>query len=498
MAAETELKLFFQPEHQEALINLLDKFPHSTANGAKRLSNGYFDTPQLQLRQWDMGLRVRGIEAFREQTIKTAGKTVGGIHSRPEYNVTIEQDFPNLQLFPREIWPKDCELAALQAQLSCLFHTDFTRQTWHVTVDESLVEVALDMGEIRAGEQGKLTEPLCELEFELLAGQPSALLVLARAVAASVPVRLGKASKAQRGYRLAAQSSPLMLEALEFIALAPEHSIKQVLLNVLETGLERWQLIEAMIFESTEDYLHCADLFCRLRACVRLLKLTLVHFNLLDEAAEQAFENIEAQLAFIEPAKSLSDVLADHKAALSKLAQGEALLLDAEEKLHSFDFYECLASLWTMPCYGQLQLQLVALLFAVEHDELVINAQVSVKDFADGLQQKSWERILALMPPNVHLSSEDYQSIAKALNESMLVGFAYGQLYPEKARDSFRRPWFDLAKGINTLASYAVLAQCSEHQGVDIRDWLENKQQSLLVAMEHSRRSAINAEPYWG
>ena len=196
MNAEIELKLFFLPIYQESLINKLDSLDNAVPQGQRRLANGYFDTPDLQLRQWDMGLRVRGYDAHREQTIKTAGQVVGGIHSRPEYNVTIQSDSPDLSLFPTSIWPADADLAATQAQLTCIFHTDFYRRAWHVQIDNSVVEVALDIGEITANGQ---QEALCELEFELLSGDTEALLKLAMQVASVVPVGLGKASKAQRG-----------------------------------------------------------------------------------------------------------------------------------------------------------------------------------------------------------------------------------------------------------------------------------------------------------
>ena len=60
MNAEIELKLFFQLEQQQALIELLDSLPDSEPKACRKLSNAYFDTPDLQLRRWDMGLRVRG------------------------------------------------------------------------------------------------------------------------------------------------------------------------------------------------------------------------------------------------------------------------------------------------------------------------------------------------------------------------------------------------------------------------------------------------------
>ena len=74
---------------------------------------------------------------------------------------------------------------------------------------------------------------------------------------------------------------------------------------------------------------------------------------------------------------------------------------------------------------------------------------------------------------------------------------AYGELYSNRSRDQFRTPWQDLALGIRTLAAYRQLKQISELAYIDISDWLENKESSLVQAMELSRRSAMKNEPYW-
>jgi inorganic triphosphatase YgiF len=68
--------------------------------------------------------------------------------------------------------------------------------------------VALDLGHIVAG---KKRTPICELELELLAGQPSALFDLAQQIARTIPVMPVNVSKAERGYALAqdGQDKPL-------------------------------------------------------------------------------------------------------------------------------------------------------------------------------------------------------------------------------------------------------------------------------------------------
>ncbi|WP_413496465.1 inorganic triphosphatase [Shewanella baltica] len=498
MNAEIELKLFFLPIYQESLINKLDSLDNAVPQGKRRLANGYFDTPDLQLRQWDMGLRVRGYDAHREQTIKTAGQVVGGIHSRPEYNVTIQADSPDLSLFPASIWPVDADLAATQAQLTCIFHTDFYRRAWHVQIDNSVVEVALDIGEITANGQ---QEALCELEFELISGDTEALLKLAIQVASVVPVRLGKASKAQRGYRLAGKAKPLDLTALEFLPLAEsrDSSTQDLTANcqiLLETALERWQLLESMIAEESKPEA-CVALWWRMRACIRLLRMTLSQFELLNVTLSSQFMSIEKQLDFIEQAQALTALLGSQRGLFAKLGQHAQVKARLMAQLSEIHLTERLHSLWQQTEYGQLQLAIVEILLKVSAGEVDISNQPSLRQHADSAQQASWMAIVEVMPLNTVMTTANYLQVAAVLDESILVGHAYGSLYEAKSRDAFRAPWQDLVLGIKTLACYRAVQDASRELDIDLNEWLEDKQQSLLFAMESTRRNAMQQQAYW-
>ncbi|MCL1146210.1 CYTH domain-containing protein [Shewanella marinintestina] len=494
MEAEIELKLFFNENHKKSLIKLLDSLPNCDAKGIEELTNGYFDTADLTLRKWDMGLRIRGVNQHLEQTIKTKGQVVGGIHSRPEYNVDVDQKFPQLNLFPNEIWPVGANIEQTQSELFCLFNTDFARQRWHIFVDDSLIEVALDIGEIRVDDA---VDPICELEFELLAGDTSALLTLAGIVSRAIPVRLGKASKAQRGYRLAGQYTPDTIDALTFIEIEPNQSLKQVAINLLTLGLDRWQTIEAMLLDPEQNQLELPMLSYRLRACIRLLKSTLKQFDLIEDSFEADFDCIECRLNFIEQALSLYGIIEGDVALVSKWPQHQALVDVATDKLQQLDVVEQVEQLLNDICYGRLQVHLVDLLTQVTDGQVSINKELDLRHFANKMQENSWQRIIDVMPRDNELSSSDYLSVAKALDDSIFVGVAYGGLYPEKSRDQFRAPWQDLALGIRTLAAYRQLKEISEIAYLDISAWLENKEQSLVQAMEFSRRSALQNEPYW-
>jgi triphosphatase len=257
MSNEVELKLFFKAQDYDSLVKVLDILPQFKPKQTKFLNNSYFDTPELQLRKWDMGLRIRGGGDHKEQTIKTRGQVIGGIHSRPEYNCPILADIPDLALFPRDIWPSNDQVIPVQQALYCLFETNFERKTWLVTQETSQkatqyisrVEIALDRGEIIAS--GK-QEVLCELELELLEGEVSALLRLAYGIAAQVPVRLGRASKAQRGYRLGGKSKAASLDDLHLVtsitseAGATELTVAE-LKKVLAVELENWQILDSLL-----------------------------------------------------------------------------------------------------------------------------------------------------------------------------------------------------------------------------------------------------------
>ncbi|MCG9697552.1 CYTH domain-containing protein [Shewanella sp. Isolate11] len=494
MEAEIELKLFFPENEREALVSLLNSLPHSEPKGSKHLSNSYFDTPELTLRHWDMGLRVRGCNGQFEQTIKTAGTVVGGVHSRPEYNVDICEPEVDLSLFPQQIWPDNGDIQQVQQQLYSLFDTDFTRMIWHIYIDESLVEVALDIGFIGAGE---LSEPICELEFELLAGDTLALLSLGEQVTQKIPARLGRASKAQRGYRLAAMSSPLQLEILDFIALDKMSDLKQAFITLLSTGLERWQLLESMLLESSDDLTQLPLLSYRLRACIRLIRCSLKQFELLDQKLEQEIDAIEQHLDYVEQGLNLTQVLEDDAAMLASVAESEAIIVEVEQGLTQLAMPTAIQSMLADTGYGHLQLSLVNLLFACRAGKINVGTEIDLQAFADQMQEESWQRIVKLMPSEAQFNSEDYQSFAKALDESILVGFAYGELYSTKARDQFRAPWQDLILGIRTLGAYRCLRQLSQSAGITIDTWLDDNEHSLLFAMEHSRRRALKSQPYW-
>ncbi|WP_445375613.1 CYTH domain-containing protein [Photorhabdus tasmaniensis] len=232
MSVEIELKLTAKPRAIPVIRQQLLLFPHHYF-APQKLTNIYFETAENQLRGLDMGLRIRGFDDQYEMTIKTAGKVIGGLHQRPEYNVPLSKPELALTLFPPHIWPENCDVEALQSRLNALFSTDFMREKWVVTYGQSEIEVVLDQGEIIAAD-GK--EPICEFELELKQGTVTDVLALAVELAKSDGLRQGNKSKAARGYQLAQGKPKAVLTSVP-----TEIDMQQSLPAVLSSILAHWQ-----------------------------------------------------------------------------------------------------------------------------------------------------------------------------------------------------------------------------------------------------------------
>lgn len=207
MTTEIELKYQLSTNNEDnntvvaditAMLNAGNMFFEMDQN---QLINDYFDNDYLDLRKMDFGLRIRTKEQRYEQTIKTAGKVVGCLHQRPEYNVDIADRKLNLSLFPIKIWPENVNVMKLQQSLQVIFSTNFLRQTWLIHQGENIIELALDIGEISTT-LDKPTLAINEIEIELVRGDEEALFVLAKQLMAVVSMEPSELSKAARGYAL--------------------------------------------------------------------------------------------------------------------------------------------------------------------------------------------------------------------------------------------------------------------------------------------------------
>ncbi|HBT4794632.1 TPA: inorganic triphosphatase, partial [Klebsiella quasipneumoniae subsp. similipneumoniae] len=187
MAQEIELKFIVAQDGVETLREQLNAL-EAKHTPAGQLLNIYYETADNWLRRHDMGLRIRGDQGRYEMTLKIAGRVVGGLHQRPEYNIPLDKPELALERLPAEVWPQGELPTALAEHVQPLFSTDFARERWVIQEGKSEIEIALDRGEVKAGEH---QEPICELELELLAGETSDLLRFAHRLLESGVLRQG-------------------------------------------------------------------------------------------------------------------------------------------------------------------------------------------------------------------------------------------------------------------------------------------------------------------
>ncbi len=214
---EIELKLALQACDPAELEKKLAGMPGLARRKPSRLQlhNTYYDTPEQTLRRKRMALRLRrvGSDAKPEwlQTLKMGGIGNSALSQRGEWETSVpsgELDLPALEATP---WIDIDPHGDLFRKLAPCFVTSFDRTSWTVRKPGgSIVEVSLDVGQIVVESK---SIPICELELELLAGQPSALFGLARQIARSISVMPETRSKAERGYALAEGSLDRPLRA---------------------------------------------------------------------------------------------------------------------------------------------------------------------------------------------------------------------------------------------------------------------------------------------
>lgn len=221
MSAEIELKLFVNSEFATFISHEIANYKIMSDECIKSV-NCYYDTQSGFFAQKKMGVRVREQNKKYIMTIKTAGYEENGLHIRPEYNIEISSAKPEMTLFAElenaDESIQNFDWSALQKQIQPLFNTDFERRYWQVELPTgTIVEVALDQGFIIAGDKKELIR---EVEFELLQGKLDDLLVFVEELCLMDGIRLGSASKAKRGYKLAGNEKD---DLMQMISLSNSH-----------------------------------------------------------------------------------------------------------------------------------------------------------------------------------------------------------------------------------------------------------------------------------
>jgi inorganic triphosphatase YgiF len=257
-------------------LRLAVKTPENNA-----LRSVYFDTPGADLRHSQLTLRLRRKEKAWWQALKQEDAAAAGLHIRSKSEYPVPSGGLDLEKIENERLRRKLRKWQTAGDLVPRFETVVNRTTWVLnTPDGGVVECAIDRGKVRTLD-GRADAPLSEVELELKQGPVSELFVVARELAASVPMALEYRSKAERGYalwrsELLSKPAKANLPQLDRRATAAE-----ALAQIVRTGLahlqRNWQAA-ALATRYNPEHVH------QMRVATRRLRTAFLVFAQLDGA----------------------------------------------------------------------------------------------------------------------------------------------------------------------------------------------------------------------
>ena len=206
MHVERELK--FGIHSAAAAQRLLRVLPAAAKPERRQVHSVYYDTPDQRLRNAGAALRLRRIGGRWLQALKAPQGAQSGLAARAEWEIPAPRARLDCALFPREEVraATGLDMLRLARDLRPAFATRFERRAVLLALGHGVrAEACIDRGRIEAG---GAHEPILELELELKEGELGPMIGLAETLVAPFGLTLERASKAERGYRLANSTKP--------------------------------------------------------------------------------------------------------------------------------------------------------------------------------------------------------------------------------------------------------------------------------------------------
>src|SRR5262245_35490136 len=166
----------------------------------KELRTVYFDTPEHDLRAGGISLWLRRQDGGWQQTVKVDQHVENGMSNPIELQTFVEEERPDIRKISDKNVRRAVQKALAGTSLRPVFETIVQRTTRSIKVQGSEIELGVDDGEVRAGNE---RQDLREADLELKAGSSEGLLLAAEKLLAGHELKLSTQSKAERGYRLA-------------------------------------------------------------------------------------------------------------------------------------------------------------------------------------------------------------------------------------------------------------------------------------------------------
>ncbi|WP_374383544.1 CHAD domain-containing protein [Dongia sp.] len=396
----------------------------------------YFDTGDEWLKRHGMALRIRRAGGRRIQTLKAPGEKVDGLQSFLEFEAEIKGTRPLAEAIADAKLRKKLQKEGVFKKLRAVFTTHFERSAWMVMRGGSSVEVAFDRGEI-AVRANKV--PIAEIELELKSGEPADLFLLAERLADDIPARLGRSTKAARGYALAQGTRALPIRA-EPLTLMRKGTAADAFAALARNCLEQLRANEAAIEESEDD-----EAIHQFRVAIRRFRAGIGAFRELIDDGAHAVMSIDLRWLQREfgPARDLDVLIADTLLPMQRRLQNQqsigALVTLAETARAEARRRAHLAL--GNPRYTVMLLQIYRHLLTSSWrghtDEALAVIDQPVRDFADNWLARAHKRLVKLGGEHGQLSEPEMHRLRLLAKKMRYGAQAFQSLYPAKKAEKY-------------------------------------------------------------
>ena len=483
-AAPVEIELKFELEPAAAAqLRLHPALAGQPAN-SKRQRTVYFDTPDGAVRKAGFSLRVRSSGDRFIQTVKPLAASAG-LFARSEWEVDVaalEPDRARLVATPL------VELASAGAleHLSPIIDSEVTRTSWTVGDHGGRIQVDLDEGRIAAG---GAEETLCEVELELVAGEPRQVLALARSLAEVVPMRIGVLTKAERGFALADGSAGKVSKAGP-VAVSAEMSVAEGFATIAHACLKHFRLNEGLVIRERD-----ASALHQSRVAMRRLRSALSLFRRV--VADDAFGLLRDELrwftAQLGEGRNLDVYL--QRQDIPQEQRGE---LGVRREA----VYEAIVGSLESQRFRLLTLDIVAWLEA-GHWRSGPKAQRALKPFARKRLNALWRRVEGYGDDLSHLDEDTRHELRIEIKKLRYALEFFDELFREdrSGRKRFAAEVEGLQEALGLLNDIVTARQLTAATGVEDEGWLvvqpPEQERQLLHACDRHLHQLRKVGRYW-
>lgn len=506
---EIELKLLAAPENLAGLLRhpALQALQR-TEPRVEQLHTLYYDTAARDLAQAGIALRVRRSGAQWMQTLKAGGRSAGGLHERVELewpladaalDLTRLVDTPYADLFADE---------RMRDGLAPVFETEFERTAIMLGfADGTTAELALDRGVVRAGAR---SEPISEIEIELLSGSAQPLFDLALALSEKISLRLGYLSKAERGDALATGRARLPRKASP-IVLDPAWTAMQAIRDIVLGCVGHMQANEQGVLDTQgAEYLHQLRVgLRRLRSCIGLLRFVM---------PKQSYADLVDELRWLSgelgPARDWDVYVEETLPALRKAVPAIDVLESAMHSLRA-QYGERARQAVSSPRYVRLLLQLAQRCnlddfgLAPDHGKKRIALDAPIGKLAKTVLRKRHRRLRKHGGALLEMSAEARHGVRIEAKKLRYAAEFFGSLYAAEKVAAYVDALRDLQDTLGLLNDAAQTerltgevarahAQSADAQIVaSVSEWEAARTERELNRYDKRWRAFEKAERFW-